>query len=47
LIVIPLMVTGKLKRDSHVPFGPLLILGAIAAKLIGGGIAAFYTLSLI
>ena len=46
LIVIPLMVMGKLKRDSQVPFGPLLIAGAIVAKLIGVGIVEFYTLSL-
>ncbi|MBC7459481.1 prepilin peptidase [Candidatus Saccharibacteria bacterium] len=46
LIVIPLMVMGKLKRDSQVPFGPLLIAGAIVAKLIGLGIVEFYTLSL-
>jgi leader peptidase (prepilin peptidase)/N-methyltransferase len=45
-IVIPLMATGKLKRQSHVPFGPLLIAGAIVAKLVGMGIAEFYTLSL-
>jgi len=46
LIVIPLMVSGKLKRTDHVPFGPLLIAGAIIAKLIGVGIVEFYTLSL-
>ena len=46
LIVIPLMATGKLKRNAHVPFGPLLIAGAIIAKLVGMGIAEFYTLSL-
>lgn len=46
LIVIPLMATGKLKRNSHVPFGPLLIAGAIVAKLVGMGIAAFYAPSL-
>lgn len=46
LIVIPLMATGKLKRNAHVPFGPLLIAGAIVAKLVGMGIAEFYTLSL-
>ena len=47
LIVIPLMVSGKLKRDSRVPFGPLLIAGAVITKLVGAGIAEFYTLSLI
>lgn len=46
IIVIPLMITKKLQRTSHVPFGPLLIAGAILAKLIGMGIAEFYTLSL-
>lgn len=46
LIIIPLMATGKLKRNAHVPFGPLLITGAIIAKLIGMGIAEFYTISL-
>ncbi|MDB5159777.1 MAG: hypothetical protein JWO99_40 [Candidatus Saccharibacteria bacterium] len=46
LIVIPLMVTGKLKRDSRVPFGPLLIAGAVVTKLVGVTIAEFYTLSL-
>jgi prepilin signal peptidase PulO-like enzyme (type II secretory pathway) len=33
LIVIPGMITGKLRRDSHIPFGPLLIIGFIIAKL--------------
>ena len=46
LIVIPLMITKKLKRDSRVPFGPLLIAGAVLAKIIGVSIAEFYTLSL-
>jgi len=46
LIIIPLMISGKLKRNAHVPFGPLLIAGAIIAKLVGMGIAEFYTLSL-
>lgn len=46
LIVIPLMATGKLQRTSHVPFGPLFIIGVIVAKLVGVGIAEFYTLSL-
>jgi leader peptidase (prepilin peptidase)/N-methyltransferase len=46
LIVVPLMATGKLKRTSRVPFGPLLITGVIVAKLVGVGIAEFYALSL-
>lgn len=47
LIVIPLMAAGKLKRTSRVPFGPLLIIGAVLAKLVGVGIAAFYSLGMI
>jgi prepilin signal peptidase PulO-like enzyme (type II secretory pathway) len=35
LAVLPPMIAGKLKRDSHVPFGPLLIAGAIVAQLAG------------
>lgn len=35
LIVIPAMVSGKLKRNSRVPFGPLLILGFVIAQLAG------------
>jgi leader peptidase (prepilin peptidase)/N-methyltransferase len=46
LIVIPLMITGRLKRNAHVPFGPLLIAGAVVAKLVGLAIAEYYTLSL-
>ena len=47
LIVVPMMVTGKLKRDSRVPFGPLLIAGTVVTKLVGVTIAEFYTLSLL
>jgi len=47
LIVIPLMVTKKLTRTSRVPFGPLLIVGAIVAKLIGLYVVDFYTFGLI
>ncbi len=47
LIVIPFMVMGKLKRDSHVPFGPLLIIGTILAFFIGPPLVELYTLGLI
>jgi len=47
IIVIPLMITGKLKRTSRVPFGPLLIAGAIVTKLVGIGIVEFYTFGLL
>lgn len=35
LIVLPGLIGGKLKTQSHVPFGPLLIVGAVIAQLWG------------
>ena len=46
LIVLPPLFMGKLKRDSHVPFGPLLILGFILAKLAGSYLISLYIVSL-
>lgn len=42
LYVLPGMIRGKLARNTHVPFGPLLILGAIFAQFFGLYIAEFY-----
>lgn len=47
LIVIPAMLAGKLQRSSHVPFGPLLILGAIIAALAGPWLVQTYLFGLI
>lgn len=47
LIVIPAMMSGKLKRTSHVPFGPLLILGFVIAQLAGPYLVQTYLSSLI
>lgn len=35
IIVLPAMLIGKLKRNSQVPFGPLLIVGSVIAILAG------------
>lgn len=35
LLVLPGLVTGKLSRMQHIPFGPLLILGFVIAFLFG------------
>jgi len=43
LVVIPPMITGKLKRDSHVPFGPLLIIGTVIASLAGVYLLSSYS----
>jgi len=47
LVVLPGMLTGKLKRDSRVPFGPLLIIGFVIAGLAGSWLISlfFYTVS--
>ena len=42
LIVIPLLATKKLERNSHVPFGPLLIAGTISAFFLGWIILDWY-----
>lgn len=42
LIVIPLLVTKKLKRNAHIPFGPLLISGAVLAWFFGWTILEWY-----
>lgn len=47
LIVIPAMIAGKLKRTSHVPFGPLLIIGAVIAMLAGNYLINIYFYTLI
>jgi prepilin signal peptidase PulO-like enzyme (type II secretory pathway) len=46
LIVLPAMVAGKLKRNSHIPFGPLLIVGFIIAGLFGSHLVNIYFSSL-
>ncbi|MEI6850428.1 MAG: prepilin peptidase [Candidatus Saccharibacteria bacterium] len=47
LIVIPAMLIGKLKRNSHVPFGPLLIIGFVFAGLFGSYLLNTYFYSLL
>lgn len=42
LIVVPLMIIGKLKRDARVPFGPLLIAGTVVAWFFGLPIIDWY-----
>lgn len=42
LIVAPLLASKKLKRSAHIPFGPLLIAGTVAAWFIGWPILHWY-----
>jgi len=42
LVIIPGLLSGKLKRDSQVPFGPLLIVGFVIAGLWGQRLIDWY-----
>lgn len=42
LIFLPLMLSGKVKRQAHIPFGPLLISGWFFAGLFGTQIISWY-----
>lgn len=41
-IILPAMITGKIKRGSHVPLGPLLILGGVLAWFFGNFVVDWY-----
>jgi prepilin signal peptidase PulO-like enzyme (type II secretory pathway) len=47
LIVLPALITRKLSLKSHVPFGPLLIIGAVIAELAGNYLINIYFYSLV
>jgi len=42
LVVVPGLVSGKLRRNSQVPFGPFLIVGFIVAGLYGQQLLGWY-----
>lgn len=42
IAVMPAMLLGKLSRKTHVPFGPLLIIGGIISFLVGEQIIIWY-----
>jgi prepilin signal peptidase PulO-like enzyme (type II secretory pathway) len=42
LYALPLIVTGKAQRKTHIPFGPFLILAAIITRLFGQSIINWY-----
>ncbi len=42
LIALPMVVSGKANRKSHLPFGPLLIAGTIVVQLWGSGMLDWY-----
>ena len=42
LVSLPLLVTGKMKRTSHLPFGPFLIISAFIVVLFGSSLIQAY-----
>lgn len=42
ILVIPLLITGKAKQSSKLPYGPLLIAGAVIARLFGAALIVWY-----
>lgn len=42
VLVLPLMLSGKVDRKAHIPFGPLLIAGWFLAGIFGNDIIAWY-----
>jgi prepilin signal peptidase PulO-like enzyme (type II secretory pathway) len=47
LIVIPSLLRGEMKRNTHVPFGPLLIAGTVVAQLAGPALIGMYVSGLV
>jgi leader peptidase (prepilin peptidase) / N-methyltransferase len=42
LLSLPFLLTGQAKRNTKLPFGPLLIVGAIVARLFGASIYSHF-----
>ena len=42
LLVLPMMLSGRIKRQAHIPFGPLLIMGWILAGIFGDYLIEWY-----
>lgn len=47
LAALPLLLTGKAKRTTHIPFGPFLISGTIFVFLFGARLVEYYTSNLL
>ncbi len=42
VFTLPLLVAGKVKKTSHIPFGPFLILAAIIVYIFGSSLITWY-----
>jgi prepilin signal peptidase PulO-like enzyme (type II secretory pathway) len=43
LLSLPFVITGRARRDTHLPFGPLLVIGVIVVRLFGVSITHWLT----
>jgi leader peptidase (prepilin peptidase)/N-methyltransferase len=43
LVAMPLLLSGRADRTSHLPFGPFLMLAAVVVKLFGASLISWYT----
>jgi prepilin signal peptidase PulO-like enzyme (type II secretory pathway) len=43
VLSLPFVIAGRAKRDTHLPFGPLLVMGAIVIRLFGVSINHWLT----
>ena len=41
-VTLPLLLTRKISRNTHIPFGPFLITGVVIARLFGAAVIAWY-----
>lgn len=42
LLALPMMAAGKAKKDTHLPFGPFLLLSAVVVQLFGATLLHWY-----
>lgn len=47
ILTMPLLVSGRAKRDTRIPFGPFLITAAIFVQLFGASLTEWYTTAFI
>jgi len=47
ILLLPLLIKGKLKRQLHIPFGPLLISGWAVAGIFGAVLLRWYSITML
>jgi prepilin signal peptidase PulO-like enzyme (type II secretory pathway) len=47
LVTVPLLISGRAGRKTHIPFGPFLIAAAIIVQLFGGALLDWYSRSIL